>query len=107
MSQAYCSALSVGYSQVDAARWELFARLVLEDAYEATLHAALINLVRNGCPVVYLTLLGGRAYGNPSHWILDALSGALKKFSHVPLDVRVVSYGRSSPDVLRLIGRFG
>lgn len=106
VSQAYCSALPVGYSQVDAARWEPFARLVLEAAYEATLHAALINLARNGCPVVYLTLLGGGAFGNPSHWIMDALLLALRKFEDAPLDVRIVSYGTSNPEVGMVIRKF-
>ncbi|MDP3137489.1 MAG: hypothetical protein Q8N17_14300, partial [Burkholderiaceae bacterium] len=35
VSQAFCSALPCSYSQVPLARWERFARLVLEAAYEA------------------------------------------------------------------------
>lgn len=103
VSQAYCSALPVAYSQVEGALWQPFARLVLEAAYEATLHAALINLARSGSPVVYLTLLGGGAFGNPTAWILDAIAQALHKFKHAPLDVRIVSYGDSDPLVKSLV----
>ncbi|MBP8822311.1 MAG: hypothetical protein KBH07_01550, partial [Flavobacteriales bacterium] len=65
---------------------------------EATLFAALINLERRGSNIVYLTLLGGGAFGNPQVWIMDALRQALHRFKDVPLDVRIVSYG--SPDPL-------
>jgi len=38
VTQAYCSALPVAYSSQPSRQWEPFARLVLEAAYEATLH---------------------------------------------------------------------
>ena len=40
VSQAFCSALPVAYSSLPEHDWELFARLVLQAAYEATLLAA-------------------------------------------------------------------
>src|SRR3954468_13074580 len=66
VSQAFCSALPVAYSQVPSPHWELFGSLVLEAAYEATLWAAVINAQRGVSNVVFLTLLGGGAFGNPS-----------------------------------------
>ena len=39
VSQAFCSALPVAYTSVEPRRWEPFATLVLEAAYEATLFA--------------------------------------------------------------------
>ena len=61
VSQAYCSALPVAYSGIPAQRWALFAELVLEAAYEATMLAALINREKSGVDRVYLTSLGGGA----------------------------------------------
>jgi hypothetical protein len=49
VSQAFCSALPVAYSRVPSPHWELFASLVLEAAYEATLWAAVLNAQR-GAP---------------------------------------------------------
>lgn len=97
VSQAYCSALPVAYSELQSCRWERFARLILEAAYEATLYAALENLMLRGVPVVYLTKLGGGAFGNRLEWVTESMAIALSRFALVPLDVRIVSYGR--PDV--------
>lgn len=106
VSQAFCSALPVAYSDVDQAHWEAWARLILEAAYEATLYAGWMNYFRRGHDRVYLTMLGGGAFGNHSDWILDALEKALNKFSCVPLDVRVVSYGASDMKVMGRLRSF-
>lgn len=103
VSQAYCSALPVAYSHLEARLWEPFARLILEASYEATLYASLINLKNGGSNIVYLTLLGGGAFGNDPEWIMDALRGGLDKFRNTPLDVRVVSYGSSDPRIARML----
>ena len=64
VSQSFCSALPVSYSRVPSAHWEPFAVLVLEAAYEATMWAAVLNAQRGASNVVFLTLLGGGAFGN-------------------------------------------
>ena len=69
VSQSFCSALPVGYSPVAAVDWELFASLVLEAAYEATMWSTLLNAHRGISNVVFLTLLGGGAFGNDFSWI--------------------------------------
>jgi hypothetical protein len=95
VSQAFCSALPVAYSRHrDDPRWARFATLVLEAAYEATLLAARLNLARTGCPKVFLTQLGGGAFGNDDEWIAGAMSRALEQSRGSGLDVRLVSYGR-------------
>ena len=48
VSQVFCSALPVRYSNQDAGEWAPFSRLILESAYEATLLAGAINLARTG-----------------------------------------------------------
>ncbi len=63
VSQSFCSALPVAYSSVPSAHWEPFASLVLEAAYEATMWAAVLNAQRDASNVVFLTLLGGGAFG--------------------------------------------
>jgi len=78
VTQAYCSALPVAYSRHSPDRWEPFARLVLEAAYETTLCAAVLNARSSGNNRVYLTLLGGGAFGNRTGWITDAVERALR-----------------------------
>jgi len=106
VSQAFCSALPVAYSQVRQAHWESFAVLVLEAAYEATLWAAVRNAQRGASNVVFLTLLGGGAFGNPSSWIHSAIRRTLKVMAAFDLDVRVVSYGTPSKAILAIVEEF-
>ncbi len=96
VSQVYCSALPVAYSQIEAQHWESFARLVLEATYEATFLAALINYANTGNPKLFLTLVGGGAFGNPAAWIFDAIRQSVEIFARTPLQVKMVSYGRSN-----------
>lgn len=90
VSQVFCSALPVAYSNVPKPRWTTFATVVLEAAYEATLLAAVLNAARTSCHVVYLTRLGGGAFGNDSAWIDAAIHRALDAVRDFSLDVRIV-----------------
>ena len=99
VTQAYCSALPVAYSRHSAADWKSFAELVLEASYEATICAAALNFKKTGNNKLYLTLLGGGAFGNHSDWIFKALDRAIKKYATIRLEVILVSYGRSQPDI--------
>jgi hypothetical protein len=94
VSQALCSALPVAYTAIAPDRWERFATLVLEAAYEATLLAGVLNRERSGCPTVFLTDLGGGAFGNPLEWIEAARSRACEAVGGYDLDVRLVSFGQ-------------
>ncbi|MBC8370894.1 MAG: hypothetical protein H8E25_12925 [Planctomycetes bacterium] len=93
VSQVYCSALPVAYSRESSAAWLPFAKLILDAAYEATLAAAVVNFERTGDNRVYLTLLGGGAFGNDNDWIVAAIARALAVYADAGLDVVVVSYG--------------
>mgnify|MGYP007059384553 FL=1 len=103
VSQAYCSALPVAYSMHSADAWSDFAQLVLEAAYEATLYAGIVNWSENGSNRLFLTLLGGGAFGNRDSWILAAIGRALRVCAEIPLDVSIVSYGSSTSHIQRLI----
>jgi len=106
VSQAFCSALPVSYSNIPAPRWKPFAALVLEGAYEATVWAAVLNAHRSGSPLVFLTRLGGGAFGNAPEWIHAAMRRSLRMVADVALDVRVVSYGKADAALERLIAEF-
>jgi hypothetical protein len=62
-----------------------------------------MNYARTGNNKVYLTLLGGGAFGNDEDWIIAAIERALELFSHVPLDVAIVSYKTSKKPVKELV----
>lgn len=103
VSQAYCSAMPVAYSQHSSELWQPLASLILQAAYQATLAAAVINAQRNGNNQVYLTLLGGGAFGNSMDWIISAISTAINSYKDSGLCLRLVSYGRSKAVVKQLI----
>ncbi|QLE59673.1 hypothetical protein [Nostoc sp. TCL26-01] len=106
VSQAYCSALPVAYSNYPCDLWAEFARLVLEASYEATICTAILNLLNNGNNRVFLTLVGGGAFGNQHEWIIDAIQRALNLYRNVDLDVIIVSYGSSKQYIQQLIKQY-
>ncbi|NMN72966.1 hypothetical protein [Rhizobium sp. 57MFTsu3.2] len=106
VSQALCSALPVAYSRVAPPFWELFGSLVLEAAYEATMWAAVLNAQRGVSNVVFLTLLGGGAFGNPSSWIQAAIRRALYLMKTFDLDVKLVIYGTPSKEMQAISQEF-
>jgi len=92
--QVFCSALPVGYSKVDVADWAVFAQVVLEGAYEATLAAAAVLASERRARVkVFLTAIGGGAFRNQTKWITAAIRRALRVHAKSPLDVRLVHHG--------------
>lgn len=103
ITQVYCSALPVAYSWLDKYLWESFARLILEATYEATLILGLKNYLKSGNNRVYLTLIGGGAFGNEVRWIFSAIRKAVLKYKTFPLDVRIVSYGRPNPELQKFL----
>ena len=68
--------------------------------------AAVLNAQRGASNVVFLTLLGGGAFGNPSSWIDAAMRRALKLMMTFDLDVRLVSYGTPSKELLAIAEEF-
>ena len=93
VSQSYCSAMPVAYTNHTKELWAPLAKLVLEAAYEATICAAILNVDRNRNNRLFLTRLGGGAFENNPDWITDAISRSLELYSDSGLDVAIVSYG--------------
>ena len=106
VSQAYCSALPIGYSDDEPDLWESFARLVLEACYEATFCAAILNSRNTGNNRVFLTHVGGGAFANPAAWIDAAIERALDLYRDFDLDAAIVSRRRSNPRVKKLVGLY-
>lgn len=104
VSQAFCSALPVAYSNVPAREWRAFATLILESAYEATLLAAALEAAGGGSNIVMLTLLGGGAFGNEVDWIYAAIRRAIEGVQGIGLDIRLVSYASPSAEFKRFMG---
>lgn len=44
---------------------------------------------------MFLTRLGGGAFGNDKSWILSAIQRAQRLFAHADLDVAVLRFGRA------------
>lgn len=106
VTQLYCSALPVAYSNHPIELWEDFAKLVLDAAYEATFFYALQHQKPEQRGKLFLTLLGGGAFGNKTEWIIDAIRKNLLKFAALDLDVYIVSYMYSKPEVRGLVEEF-
>ena len=77
--------------------------MILDASYEAVLCAAILNAQRTGNNNVFLTLLGGGAYGNKIPWIVDSIRRALKLYQGWDIKVSIVSYGASKWYVRQLV----
>src|SRR5690606_34366415 len=95
VSQAYCSALPVGYCRSSDNRWAEFARLIQEATYEATVCAAILNAQNTDNNKLFLTSIGGGVFGNNEDWIMSAIDRALTLYRCAPLDVVFVAYSGS------------
>lgn len=86
VSQVYGSALPVAYSGHSSELWSAFAQQILE----AALLAGVLNAAKTDNNRVYLTLLGGGAFGNAELWIMAAIKRSLSLFADRSLDVAIV-----------------
>ncbi len=105
VSQAFCSALQLGYSSESRKLWEPFARLVLEATYEATLLAAAEQADAGGANTVLLTRVGGGVFNNDEVWITTDPERALLIVEDAGLDVRIVGYRVVSPEIQGIVDR--
>lgn len=103
ITQVFCSALPIRYSEVEGEKWAAFAQLILDALYEATFLIALQNMERSGNNRLLLTLIGGGAFGNEQDWIFRAIRKAVLLHANSPLEVDIVSYGRSDSFVREFI----
>eukprot|EP00039_Didymoeca_costata_P002920 m.63827 g.63827 ORF g.63827 m.63827 type:complete len:380 (+) comp11606_c0_seq5:189-1328(+) len=92
--QVYCSAVPVSYVKTTpSADWHPLASAALQAGFEGTLNVAALQARKRQARVkVYLTMLGGGAFGNRSMWVVDALRRALLIHKQQPLDVKLVHF---------------
>lgn len=106
VSQAWCSALSCGYSRAPLASWERLARVVLDATYEATLLAAAVDRAEgHGSGRVWLTFVGGGVFANDAAWIHGAIGRAVRRAHSLGLDVRLAHYRAVRSDIARAVDR--
>jgi hypothetical protein len=106
VSQAYCSALPVGYSLHGKSHWEPFARVVLEASYEAVMLAAVEQADAGGSNTVLLTRIGGGVFGNGDDWIDSAIERAMGIVKDGGLEIIFVAHGSATPGVQALVDRY-
>jgi hypothetical protein len=105
VSQIYCSAMPVDYNRLlkpvkdNMTLWQPIATLALESLYESTICiAAIMSIVQSKQIQLYLTLVGGGAFGNDPEWISAAILRALDMYRDCNLKVILVCYEHSSSD---------
>lgn len=98
VTQAYGSALPVTYAAGADGDWAPFARLILEATYEATFALAARMVARRGSAKLYLTRIGGGAFGNDPAWINSAIRSAARRIPMSGIEVIMVSHGSANPD---------
>ncbi|MCR9160494.1 MAG: hypothetical protein ACE37F_27750 [Nannocystaceae bacterium] len=104
VNQAFCSALSCGYDRSPREAWAPLATAVLDAAYEATLLAARAGVREGTCSgKVWLTFLGGGAFGNDPQWIADAIARALRVAGDASLDIHIAHHRRVDETMRRRI----
>lgn len=104
VTQVFCSAVPISqHATHRSACWKPLATLILEAAYKTTLAVAAKQMKDGGSNVVYLTLVGGGAFGNPPEVIAAAIRSAVDMFKDIPLDVRIVTGVSDVPTYLKLL----
>jgi len=100
VTQVFASAVPIAYARNTPLRdWAPLACVCLDAAYEATLSvgAVVASRLPSRRATVYLTCMGGGAFGNPNEWIAAALRRALLLHAGQPLDVKLVHYKGQPP----------
>jgi ABC-type tungstate transport system permease subunit len=91
--------MPVAYTNIASKHWEPLASMALESCYEATLSAAAILTYKTGLrQQVYLTMVGGGAFGNPRKWLVAAIRRALDTHANSPIDVHLVHFRKLDAD---------
>jgi hypothetical protein len=89
VTQVFCSAIPVSYDEnIPPRSWAPVAKMCLRAMYEATLREAIVE----GKKDVFLTFLGGGAFGNNMEWITDAINHALETCKKSGLNVYICHY---------------
>jgi hypothetical protein len=77
VTQVYCSAVSCNYTSISKDLWQPLAEIILQAQYEGTIWTATLNYLRGGTNKLFMTFLGGGAFGNKEEWIEKGMRRAL------------------------------
>lgn len=101
VTQVFASAVPVAYAKsTTSSDWRMLASLVLTSAYQSTLLvAAILARQRQQRVTVYLTMVGGGAFGNRKDWIVQAIQSALAACGDEPIDVCLLHYATVVPQM--------
>lgn len=110
VTQVYCSALSCAYSGVHKDHWAVFSQLVLDACYEATMWAGVLNALSGMGPAdnrhdVFISFIGGGAFGNDPQWICRAIgrSLAIMRRRNAPIRVHICHYQEMNQSYVKCI----
>lgn len=111
VTQIYCSAISCSYSHINVSYWEPFACIILDSIYESTLWSSLLyapvcKILNSNHYKVYLTFIGGGAFGNKLSWIINSMAKSIKKFISIMIntydilfDIIICHYQSINPQI--------
>ncbi len=104
VTQVFCSALPLSYIDFRSDKLDDFAKRILVYSYAATLAVANSNKLLSN--KVFLTMLGGGAFGNKEEWIIAAIEKAIDEYMDCGLEIGIVSYGKSNPNIQKLVAKY-
>eukprot|EP01125_Pyxidicula_operculata_P019024 TRINITY_DN6857_c0_g1_i3.p1 TRINITY_DN6857_c0_g1~~TRINITY_DN6857_c0_g1_i3.p1 ORF type:complete len:193 (+),score=22.30 TRINITY_DN6857_c0_g1_i3:70-648(+) len=112
VDQVFSAAVNVrqgrsGTENAKAPRSDIKCRFALDVAYQGTYMIAIVNKRSQ----IFLTMMGGGAFGNKSEWIYDAIIEAHKKFalksSRFLQKVNLVAFNPDIGELLRKLASEG
>jgi hypothetical protein len=97
VTQVYCSAIPVAYMKNARGSHgvRLFANQVLKKSYEATVYAAVLNAEITGNRDLFLTFVGGGAFGNNDDDIISVVMATVSLAKSYGINPIVVCYDNS------------
>lgn len=98
--QVFSSAVPLSYTNMPSKDFKWLGAAILNGTYEATLAVgAILAAQRRQRVTVYWTCVGGGAFGNPHSWIAHAMLRSLDRWSHAPIDVKLVHFRRVEDEI--------
>lgn len=109
VTQVFCSAFPISYNIrklpcFDVDDFRAVASAILDATYEATFLSASLTALRHnfqyGSKKLYLTCVGGAAFGNRLDWIASAIRRCVQLFENYNLEVSIVVFSKTIPPEL-------
>jgi len=94
VNQVLSSALPLSYCDINITSdiASPFCKLILEATYEATIIAAILNENNTDSCKLFLTKVGGGAFGHNLNWISDSIQQSIDKYPKFGLEINLLHY---------------